>query len=61
MRNFTVENYEKGILFIDGKYAGELESGVYNWWKNSITIQVGKVDMRQLQLESKRPGNPDEG
>lgn len=51
VRNFTVENYEKGILFIDGKYAGELESGSYYWWKNSISIQVGKVDMRQLQLE----------
>jgi regulator of protease activity HflC (stomatin/prohibitin superfamily) len=51
VRSFTVENYEKGILFIDGKYAGELESGTYNWWKNNITIQVGKVDMRQLQLE----------
>jgi hypothetical protein len=51
VRSLSVENYEKGILFIDGKYAGELESGVYYWWKNNITIHVGKVDMRQLQLE----------
>ncbi|MGN6418428.1 MAG: slipin family protein [Pseudobacter sp.] len=51
VRTSTVENYEKGLLFYDGKFAGELESGVYNWWRNSISIHVGKVDMRQLQLE----------
>ncbi len=51
VRSISVENFEKAILFIDGKYAGELNSGVYYWWKNSIAIHVGKVDTRQLQLE----------
>lgn len=51
VRTSIVENYEKALLFFDGKLAGELESGVYNWWKNSVSIHVGKVDMRQLQLE----------
>jgi len=51
VRTYTVESYEKGLLFVDGKYVQTLESGVYYWWKNSITIHVGKVDTRQLQLE----------
>src|ERR1700749_690343 len=28
VRSVTVENYEKAVLFVDGKYAGILESGV---------------------------------
>ena len=51
VRSISVENFEKAILFIDGKYSGELNSGIYYWWKNSIAIHVGKVDTRQLQLE----------
>lgn len=51
VRTSTVEEYEKAILFIDGKYAGKLESGVYYWWKNHIPVLIGKVDTRQLQLE----------
>ena len=51
VRSISVENFEKALLFIDGKYIGVLDSGVYYWWKNSIAIHVGKVDTRQLQLE----------
>lgn len=51
VRTFSVENYEKGLLFIDGKFVEELEPGVYNWWKNSISLSVQKSDTRQLQLE----------
>jgi len=51
VRVYTVESYEKAVLFVDGKYAGVLESGVYFWWKNSIAVTVGKVDTRQQQLE----------
>jgi hypothetical protein len=51
VRSYTVENYEKALLFMDGKFVKTLESGVYNWWKNNISIQVGKVDIRQQQLE----------
>ena len=47
----TVESYEKALLFVDGKYVKVLESGIYYWWKNSIAIHVGKVDIRQQQLE----------
>jgi len=51
VRSISVENFEKALLFVDGKYAGELGGGVYYWWKNNIVIHVTKADMRQLQLE----------
>ncbi|MDP4261629.1 MAG: slipin family protein [Bacteroidota bacterium] len=51
VRSYTVESFEKGLLFVDGKYVQPLESGVYYWWKNSTVIHVGKVDTRQQQLE----------
>ena len=51
VRTYTVENYEEAVLFIDGKYAQTLAPGIYNWWKNSITIVVGKADTRMQQLE----------
>ena len=51
VRAYTIESYEKGLLIIDGKFERILEGGTYYWWKNNITIQVAKVDMRALQLE----------
>jgi regulator of protease activity HflC (stomatin/prohibitin superfamily) len=51
VRSYTVESYEKALLFADGKYVQQLESGVYYWWKNNIAIHVGKVDTRQQQAE----------
>ncbi len=51
VRSYTVESYEKAVLFVDGKYRNILESGVHYWWKNSIPVIVGKADTRQLQAE----------
>ena len=51
VRSYTVENYERAILFVDGKYSMTLPAGVYHWWKNNISISVGKVDIRSQQLE----------
>ena len=51
VRSVSVENFEKAVLFIDGKYDKVLDSGIYYWWKNNITIHVARVDMRQQQLE----------
>lgn len=51
VRSYSVESYEKALLFVNGKYVQVLQSGVYYWWKNSMVINVGKVDMRQQQLE----------
>lgn len=51
VRNYSVENYEEALLFVDGKFQKRLQSGVYYWWKNSIAVHVGKVDKRVQQLE----------
>lgn len=51
VRTATVDNAEKALLFIDGKFSRVLDAGVYYWWKNSTIINLVKVDMRQLQLE----------
>jgi regulator of protease activity HflC (stomatin/prohibitin superfamily) len=51
VRTSSVENYEKALFFVDGKYKQVLDSGVYYWWKNNIAVHVGKVDTRQQQLE----------
>ena len=51
VRSYTVENYEKALLFIDGKYVQTLPAGVFYWWKNNITIVVGKADTRMQQVE----------
>ncbi len=51
VRTYLVENYEKAVLFVDGKYVQMLAGGVYHWWKNSITVVVGKTDTRMQQIE----------
>jgi regulator of protease activity HflC (stomatin/prohibitin superfamily) len=51
VRSSSVENFERALLFIDGKHSAILESGVYYWWKNNVAINVGKVDTRRQQLE----------
>jgi regulator of protease activity HflC (stomatin/prohibitin superfamily) len=51
VRMYEVQSYENALLFVQGNYVRLLKPGVYYWWKNSITIQIGKVDVRQQQLE----------
>lgn len=51
VRSYKVESYEKALLFVDGQPKGELQPGVYYWWKNATTIHVAKVDTRQQQIE----------
>jgi len=51
IRVYVVESYEKGILFIDGKYEKIIDTGIYYFWKNTTAISVTKADMRQLQME----------
>ena len=49
--SYSVESYEQALLFVDGKYVKQLESGVHYWWKNSISVLVVKADKRQQQME----------
>lgn len=51
VRSVTVEPFQKGLLYIDGKYEKTIETGEYYFWKNATKIHVAKVDLRQQQLE----------
>ena len=51
VRSYQVEQYEVGVLLIDGKYEGVLQGGTYYWWKNTVPVQVSKTDTRMQQLE----------
>lgn len=51
IRVFKVESFEKGILVVDGKNVGKIETGVYYFWLNPTPINILKVDIRQQQLE----------
>ncbi len=51
VRTVTVENFEKAVLFVDGRYNSMLDSGVYHWWKNGATVFIARVDIRQQQIE----------
>lgn len=47
----VVESYQKGLMFIDGKYEKELVSGIYFFWKGLTPITLLKADMRQQVME----------
>ncbi len=47
----TVESYEEGLRFVDGKFVEKLEAGVYYSWKNQNSIVVLKMDTRTQQME----------
>jgi hypothetical protein len=51
IRTYTVEPHETGLLFVNGKYQQSLDAGTYYYWKNAISIEVKKADLRQLQME----------
>jgi hypothetical protein len=51
VRTCSLEAHEKALLFVDGKFDRILESGWYAWWKNNISINIGKLDIRMQQLE----------
>lgn len=51
VRTYTVDSFERGLLYIEGRFERELEPGVYQFWKNAVVLTVYKTDTRQLQLE----------
>ncbi len=52
VRAYVVESYEKGLMFINGKFEKTLDAGTYFFWKNNTPISVLKTDIRLLQLEA---------
>lgn len=51
IRVFNVAAYEEGLLFVNGKFVRKLEKGIHHFWKNEISIEVLKADLRQQQQE----------
>jgi len=51
IRSFTVEPYEKAILYVDGKFAGIVEAGTYYFLKNATSLVISRADMRNIQVE----------
>lgn len=51
LRVFTVEHYEKALLYVNGALQGELDRGMYFYLKNHLAVDLAKADMRQLQME----------
>ena len=48
---YTVEDCEKGMLYIDSKLTKVLDAGVYCFWDNGTDIRLDCVDMRQRSME----------
>lgn len=51
VRSFTLEPYEKAVMFVDGRFSRVVEPGTYNFWRNSTSIVITKADMRTIQME----------
>ncbi len=51
IRQFTVEAYEQGLLFIDGRFEQILPTGTHYFWRNAMLVQVMKADMRLRQVD----------
>lgn len=49
--SYSIEPYQKGLLFIDNKLEKVLESGNFFFWKGEKSISLQKIDLRQQQLE----------
>jgi len=46
-----VENYEKALLYVDGRFEKTLDAGTYYFWKAVRKIEIIKVDLRKQVLE----------
>lgn len=51
VRTFTVEPFEKAVMYVDGKFNKIVEPGTYNFWKNSTSIVISRADLRTVQME----------
>jgi len=47
----VIESYEKGMLFIDGKFIKTIESGIFHYWRGAKIIKVLKADLRKQTIE----------
>jgi regulator of protease activity HflC (stomatin/prohibitin superfamily) len=51
LAGYSIEPYQKGLLFIDNAFSAVLEPGNYFYWKGTKSVSVHKIDMRLQQIE----------
>lgn len=51
VRSFTVEPYEKAVMYVDGKFNKIIEPGTYYNWRNNTSIVISRADLRTVQME----------
>ncbi|PBQ34959.1 peptidase [Sphingobacteriaceae bacterium] len=51
VRSYTVEPYEKAVMYVDGKLTKIIDPGTYYFWKNSTSIVITRADLRAIQME----------
>ncbi len=48
---FKIGRDNIGVLFIDGRYEGQLAPGLYAFWKDAADVRVVELDMRESQVD----------
>lgn len=51
VRSYTIEPYEKAVMYVDGKFSKIVDPGTYYYWKNSTSIVLTRADLRSIQME----------
>lgn len=51
INQYQIQSYERGLLFVEGKFVRELNPGIYYFWKNNKLTSVQIADMRKQQVE----------
>ncbi len=51
IRVFRVENYEVGMLLVNGIMVKKLTAGTYQYWQNTQSIVVQKADVRVQSID----------
>ena len=46
-----IERDHVGVLFLDGRFAGELTPGLYAFWRDAADARVVELDMRESQVD----------
>lgn len=48
---FTINSYEKGILYFNNLIQRTLEPGIYHFWDGPVSVDVQRIDLRQQQMD----------
>ncbi len=51
VQTHVIESYQRGLMFENGKFVREVESGVHFFWKGLNPVLIYKIDTRQQVME----------